>query len=76
MSDLSTEAFILAFRRFVSKRGKPFTIFCDNGTHFEGANNELSKLYKSSRQSLTNFGNDEGIKFMFSPYSPHFGRIR
>ncbi|XP_047992482.1 uncharacterized protein LOC125231164 [Leguminivora glycinivorella] len=76
VSDLSTEAFILALRRFVSRRGKPSAIFCDNGSNFKGANNELSKLVKSSRQSVTNFANEEGIRFMFSPaYSPNFGGI-
>lgn len=76
VSDLSTEAFILSLRRFVSRRGKPSIIFSDNGSNFKGANNELNKLLRSSRQSIANFANDEGIKFKFSPaYSPHFGGI-
>lgn len=76
VSDLSTEAFILSLRRFVSRRGKPAVIFSDNGSNFKGANNELNKLLRSSRQSITNFANDEGIQFKFSPaYSPHFGGI-
>lgn len=76
VSDLSTEAFILSLRRFVSRRGKPAIVYCDNGTNFKGANNELSRLLRSCRQSIADFANDEGIKFMFSPaYSPHFGGI-
>lgn len=76
VSDLSTEAFILSLRRFVSRRGKPAVIYCDNGSNFKGTNNELRRLLESSRQSVTNFASDEGIKFMFSPaYSPHFGGI-
>lgn len=31
VSDLSTNAFILCLRRFIARRGKPRTIYCDNG---------------------------------------------
>ncbi|XP_028163513.1 uncharacterized protein LOC114355056 [Ostrinia furnacalis] len=76
VSDMSTEAFILSLRRFISRRGKPGIIYCDNGSNFKGANNELGKLLRSSRKSVSHFANDEGIKFVFSPaYSPHFGGI-
>ncbi|XP_050678653.1 uncharacterized protein LOC126979538 [Leptidea sinapis] len=76
VSDLSTESFILSLRRFVSRRGKPYSIFCDNGSNFKGANNEISRLLKSSREHLTNFASNEGFRFIFSPaYSPHFGGI-
>lgn len=76
VSDLSTQAFILCLRRFVSRRGRCHVIFCDNGRNFVGANNELGKLLKSSRQSVSEYAISEGIKFVFSPaYSPHFGGI-
>ncbi|CAH2093398.1 unnamed protein product [Euphydryas editha] len=71
VSDLTTESFILALRRFISRRGRPYVIFCDNGTNFKGANSVLKRLLRSSR-----FCDDEGIEFKFSPaYSPHFGGI-
>ncbi|KAJ8717747.1 hypothetical protein PYW07_005677 [Mythimna separata] len=76
VSDLSTQAFILCLKRFVSRRGKPYQIYCDNGRNFVGANNKLSKVLRSSRRSVYEFSNNEGIKFVFSPaYSPHFGGI-
>lgn len=76
VSDLTTQAFILCLRRFVSRRGKPYEIYCDNGTNFVGANNELGKVLRSSRESVIDFASSESIKFKFSPaYSPHFGGI-
>ncbi|KAL0852653.1 hypothetical protein ABMA27_012494 [Loxostege sticticalis] len=72
VSDLSTQAFIACLRRFVSRRGKPKLICCDNGTNFVGANNELGKVLRSSHKSVNEFANSEGIQFKFSPaYSPH-----
>ena len=32
--DLSTETFVLAFRRFIINKGMPHTIYSDNGTTF------------------------------------------
>lgn len=76
VSDLTTEAFISCLRQFVSRRGKPYAIYCDNGKNFVGANNELGRVIKASRQSVSDFASNEEIKFMFCPaYSPHFGGI-
>lgn len=76
VSDLSTNAFILSLRRFVGRRCRPHTIYCDNGTNFVGANNELGRMLRSAQNSVYEFANDEGIKFLFSPpYSPTFGGI-
>ncbi|XP_077255210.1 uncharacterized protein LOC143893559 [Temnothorax americanus] len=45
VSDLSSDGFIAALRRFVSRRGLPEHIYSDNGTNFVGANNQLKELY-------------------------------
>lgn len=75
VSDLTTEAFILALRRFMSRRGKPREIFCDNGTNFVGASREIAALVKNCSGAVADLSN-EGIKFNFSPvYSPHFGGL-
>ncbi|XP_036148371.1 uncharacterized protein LOC105833274 [Monomorium pharaonis] len=46
VSELTTEAFLGAFKRFVARRGKPADVFSDNGTNFIGARhgNDLSKF--------------------------------
>nr|CAH7734064.1 unnamed protein product [Callosobruchus chinensis] len=38
VTDLSKDCFILALRRFISRRGKPSRVFSDNGTNFVAAN--------------------------------------
>lgn len=67
---------MLCLKRFISRRGKPLELYCDNGTNFVGANNEIQSFLKSNNESITGFAADESIHFKFSPaYSPHFGGI-
>ena len=47
--DLSTDSFILALRRFISRRGHPKTIISDNGSNFVGAEREISRMFESLR---------------------------
>ncbi|GFX69563.1 integrase catalytic domain-containing protein [Trichonephila clavipes] len=47
VSDLTTEAFLAALKRFVARRGRPIEIHSDNGRNFVGANNELRKILKA-----------------------------
>ena len=44
VSDLTTEAFLAALRRFISERGRPQAIHTDNGSNFIGAKNDLQDL--------------------------------
>jgi hypothetical protein len=44
VSDLTSETFIAALRRFIARRGFCSTMYSDNGTNFVGANNELREL--------------------------------
>ncbi|GFW34447.1 integrase catalytic domain-containing protein [Trichonephila clavipes] len=52
---LSSDAFLLALRRFIARCGRPRIIYCDNGTNFRGAFNDLAKLdwNKISRETST-----------------------
>ena len=45
--DLTTEAFLGALKRFVSRCGLPTLIQSDNGTNFVGAHKELLQAYIS-----------------------------
>lgn len=44
VSNLSSEAFLAALHRSMSRQGMCFHIFNDNGTNFVGVDKELSKL--------------------------------
>lgn len=80
-SDLSTDGFLACFRRFISTRGKPQIMYSDNGTNFEGANNELRKIYDlhatpEFKDAIQDFAAAERIEWNFNPpLSPHFGGL-
>ncbi|XP_046737116.1 uncharacterized protein LOC124405893 [Diprion similis] len=79
--DLSTSGFLNAFKRFISRRGKPSDIYSDNGTNFVGANNEVRELYnliknEQTRSTIENYFTHQAIKWHFNPpNSPHFGGL-
>lgn len=79
VSDLTSEAFLAALRRFVSRRGKPIKIYSDNGTNFVGAKAELdafTKFVKTNDISIRTQLANEGIEWHFIPVqSPHFGGL-
>ncbi|XP_075170487.1 uncharacterized protein LOC142242854 [Haematobia irritans] len=41
VSDLSSDAFMAALKRFIGRRGLPSKIYCDNATNFIGAESKL-----------------------------------
>ncbi|GFV91723.1 integrase catalytic domain-containing protein [Trichonephila clavipes] len=44
IQSLSTNVFLLGFRRFIARRGRPKLIYSDNGTNLTEANNWISAL--------------------------------
>lgn len=52
VSDLTTKAFLAAFRRFVSRRGTCTDLYSDCGTNFVGASKELKVLHGKGKNSL------------------------
>ncbi|XP_057368275.1 uncharacterized protein LOC130689291 [Daphnia carinata] len=46
---LSSEDFLLVFRRFIGLFGKPASVHSDNGTNFVGAERELNDLVQNRR---------------------------
>ncbi|XP_062541377.1 uncharacterized protein LOC134209407 [Armigeres subalbatus] len=81
VADLSTQAFLSAFKRFVAVRGKPQVVMCDNATNFVGANRELEELRlqfldQQFQHTVVRTAEDEGIQFDFIPArSPNFGGL-
>lgn len=53
VSSLTTEAFLAALDRFVSRRGLAKMILSDNATNFSGASNELHELYRQFQNEVT-----------------------
>ncbi|XP_073847138.1 uncharacterized protein isoform X2 [Musca autumnalis] len=52
VTDLTTNAFLAAFRRFISRRGACTDLYSDCGTNFVGASKELEVIYNKAKNSL------------------------
>lgn len=78
VSDLTTEAFLAALKRFVARRGLPKEIWSDSGTNFKGAHNLLNQFKEvlTGCPILSNYLSDHFIEWKFSPpLSPHFNGL-
>ncbi|XP_057335050.1 uncharacterized protein LOC130673853 [Microplitis mediator] len=81
VSDLSTDAFLASFRRFIGRRGIPSHVHSDNGLNFVGASNQLHELYsllqsKDHQDQVLLFSNPRNITWHFNPpLSPYFGGV-
>lgn len=81
VSDLTSECFLAAFWRFVSRIGKPSHIYSDmlNGKTFIGPSSWLLKLGEflvSENQSLLERIADDRVSWEFIPaYAPHMGGL-
>jgi len=72
VEDLTSNAFVAALRRFMSRRGRCLKIYSDNGTNFVGAQKELNAAIDKSIPVLAS----DGIEWHFNPPSaPHFGGL-
>ena len=74
---LSTDSFLCALRRFVSRRGDVRRLRSDQGTNFKGAERELqeeiSKL-KDREEAIQRVALGMGIEWRFNPpHASHFG---
>lgn len=68
-TDLTSDAFIAAFKRFVARRGRCSFISSDQGTNFKGASRQLHEL---AEQAAT----DLALTWNFNaPGSPHFNGL-
>ncbi|KAJ8909412.1 hypothetical protein NQ315_017031 [Exocentrus adspersus] len=66
VTSLSTHCFMQALRRFSARRGRPKTIYSDNGTNFRGAENALSQL---NWNEITTESTVQQIVWRFNPPS-------
>lgn len=81
VSNLTSEAFLNALKRFISRRGAILNLYSDNATNFIGAKRELEHLEFLFKQNniapeISNELATHGITWHFiPPRSPHFGGI-
>lgn len=75
VSDLTSTAFLAAFRRFISRRGHVTDVYSDNGTNFVGAARYLREYY-SIPAKLGDHLAAINVNWHFSPPSaPHFNGL-
>ncbi|XP_032784829.2 uncharacterized protein LOC116922564 [Daphnia magna] len=73
---LSSEDFLLVFRRFIGLFNKPVSVHSDNGTNFVGAERDLNDLVSKLKEDdkLLKFRTEKIIDWKFQPpRAPHFG---
>ena len=66
LSSLSTTDFIKGFTRFVARRGRPVTVFSDNGINFVGTDNDLKEL---NWNTIAEYSSTNRIEWCFNPPS-------
>jgi hypothetical protein len=76
-TDYSSEVFIKAYKRFISRRGICKTLRSDCGTNFKGADVLLKKLFDQSThqfKELQRLLTNDGTRWIFNPPgAPHMG---
>ncbi|XP_064647116.1 uncharacterized protein LOC135499969 [Lineus longissimus] len=77
VQSLSSDYFVLTLRQFISRRGPPEEIRCDNGSNFTGAAKELGKAREEwNQQQIVTEMQQKGIKFIFlPPNAPHMAGV-
>ncbi|XP_019204872.1 uncharacterized protein LOC109196100 [Oreochromis niloticus] len=74
LPSLDSDAFLMAVRRFVSRRGTPFEIWSDQGTNFRGGARELQEAFSMMTPILQAQLAKQRIAFHCNPpHAPHFG---
>ncbi|PIK53264.1 hypothetical protein BSL78_09838 [Apostichopus japonicus] len=77
VSSMNTDSFVNALRRFVSRRGSPEKIFCDNGTNFKGSERELKEaLAELEPEKIARHLGHKHIQWEFNPpMASHMGGV-
>lgn len=73
---MDSDAFLMALRRFIGRRGKPAELYSDQGTNFRGGNTELKEAFRQLSGDLQQQLAKQQISFHFNPpAAPHFGGV-
>lgn len=80
VSDLTSRAFIAAFKRLTGRRGMVVHLYSDNGTNFVGANKIFEKEEKKMAEQLfvdlqEQLAKQKTTWHFIPPASPHFGGL-
>lgn len=74
LNNLDTDSFLMALRRFISRRGCPYELWSDQGTNFKGGSKELKEAFEDLSPDLKTVLAKHQINFHFNPpNAPHFG---
>lgn len=75
VSDMTTQAFLAAFKRFVSRRGHCAHMWSDNGTTFVGASKELKEIVTIESSAAEHLENSGTEWHFIPPRAPNFGGL-
>lgn len=76
LTSMDSDAFLMALRRFIGRRGKPAELYSDQGTNFRGGNTELKEAFRQLSGDLQLQLAKQQISFHFNPpAAPHFGGV-
>jgi hypothetical protein len=79
VSDLTTNAFIAAVRKFTSRRGLCSHLYSDNATTFKGADSKLRGMFKATSTFYKRIGAtlaNDGMSWTFIPPNiPYYGGL-
>ena len=76
-NSLDTDSFLMAFRRFVARRGRPKKVFSDNGTNLKGGERELREALTGwNQEKIADQLSQQQIEWHFNPpAASHMGGI-
>ncbi len=76
LTSMDSDAFLMALRRFIARRGKPAELYSDQGTNFRGGETELKEAFHQLSQDLQQQLAKQQISFHSNtPFAPHFGGV-
>ncbi|XP_029172170.1 uncharacterized protein LOC114941360 [Nylanderia fulva] len=79
VSDLTTDAFLAAYRRFVARRGLCQVLYSDNGTTLKGSEAELHRFFSETSatgQAVAAAVASDGVEWRYiPPRASNFGGI-